>query len=231
MTKPELVVALDVPSADGIPPLLDRLPSQITWFKIGLQLFTSEGPAVLRYLKERNKRMFLDLKLHDIPNTVAQAVASAARHGVAMLTVHAAGGRDMLRAAAESAGKFGSSAPILVAVTTLTSLNENDLKEIGVSRSLADHTLSLGKLAMSSGMDGLVCSIHEAASCRRTFGDDTVLVTPGIRLEQSGREDQKRVASPEAAVKAGSNFLVVGRPILQATDPHESALEILRRIE
>jgi orotidine-5'-phosphate decarboxylase len=229
--KPELIVALDVQTSDMVKQLVDSLPPEVTWYKVGLELFTAEGPAALQYLRKKNKKIFLDLKLHDIPNTVAAAVASAARHGVAMLTLHAGGGREMLKAAVQSARKADSSTPKLVAVTTLTSLAQSDLLELGITRSLADHTLALGEMAISAGVDGLVCSPHEARAFRDKLGKGPILVTPGIRPAGADVADQKRVATPEAAIKAGASFLVVGRPITQAPDPTTAAKDILREIE
>lgn len=243
--KHELIVALDVPSSDSIPQVVDMLPAEIVYYKVGLELFASEGPRAFKYLKKKNKKIFLDLKLHDIPRTVARAVTAAGRHGVALLTVHATGGYEMLKAAAESAKNLGKFAPKLVAVTTLTSLSGDDLKEMGVSQPLKEHTLVLGKMAISAGIDGVVCSVHEAAAFRSTLGKDPILITPGIRLRPSlsiatvgqirpaGADagDQKRIATPEMAVRAGSNFLVVGRPILQADNPAAVAREILKEMK
>jgi len=193
--KPEIIIALDVPSSDRIPSIVDTLPPSISFYKVGLELFVSEGPKSLDYLRKKNKRIFLDLKLHDIPRTVARAVASAAKHGATLLTVHAAGGREMLKAAAEAAAEHGKSRPRLVAVTTLTSLNTGDLIELGVSRSLLDHTLILGDMAVSAGIDGIVCSPNEAASFRKKLGDTPILVTPGIRPAGADAGDQKRIAT------------------------------------
>jgi len=228
--KSQLIVALDVPSADRIPPILDSLPDEITWYKVGLELFVSEGPAALAPLKENGKHVFLDLKLHDIPRTVARAVASAARHGVDMLTVPAAGGREMLTAATEAAAEYGEEAPTLVAITTLTSLSQQDIEEIGVARPLKQQTLALGQLAVEAGIDGLVCSPLEAREFRDALGPDTLLVTPGVRPAGADAGDQKRIATPEMAVKAGANFLVIGRPILQASDPRAAAEKILEEM-
>ena len=243
--KPKLIVALDVPTADDIPTVVRSLPPEITHYKVGLELFTSEGPAVLEFLNSEKKRIFLDLKLHDIPRTVARAVTAAARHNVALLSIHAGGGSDMLRAASEAAKQLGEHAPQLLAITTLTSLNQADLDELGVSRPLPAHTLALAKMAVSCGIDGLVCSVHEVSQLREALrdrpaynagtdpdiGDRPLLVTPGIRLAGTDLCDQKRVATPEMAVKGGASFLVVGRPILKAPDPASAAREILRQID
>ncbi len=229
--KPELIVALDVPSSDNIPDIVSSLPERVSYYKIGLELFAACGPDALTYLKEKGKRIFLDLKLHDIPRTVARAVAAAGQHNVSLLTVHAGGGRDMLAAAAESAASLGAQAPKLVAVTTLTSLDQNDLTELGIQRPLAEHTRALGKLAIDCQIDGLVCSPLEVASFRSELGSDPLLVTPGIRPEGGDVGDQKRIATPAMAVKGGSSFLVVGRPILEAADPASAAATILDQID
>lgn len=220
--KTELIVALDLSGLSHVAPILKRLSPEVDFFKVGLELFTAEGPRVLESLP--NCRIFLDLKLHDIPRTVERTVASAARLGVQLLTVHAGGGREMLMAAA--AGTAGSALK-LVAVTTLTSLGEADLRELGVVRPIMDHTLALGELAFAAGIHGLVCSPLEAAEFRRRLGPELILVTPGIRPVGTAAGDQKRIATPAAAVKAGASHIVVGRPILDAPDPRAAALEIL----
>ena len=225
--KPELIVALDVPTADEIPAIVNALPSGVTHYKIGLELFAAAGPAALEFLAESGKQIFLDLKLHDIPRTVARAVQAAAQHNVGLLTVHAGGGRAMLSAAAEAAAQEGDKAPKLVAVTTLTSLDQDDLTELGILRSIGDHTAALGRLAIDCGIDGLVCSPLEVANFRENLGDGPILVTPGIRPAGGDVGDQKRVATPAMAVNGGSSFLVVGRPILEANDPAAAADEIL----
>lgn len=229
----ELIVALDVPTVDRIGPLVDALPDAARYYKVGLELFVAEGPAALAPLRERGKKVFLDLKLHDIPRTVARAVTRAANHGVALLTVHAGGGRGMLTAAAQAAQaarQAGERAPRLVAVTTLTSLDRHDLAELGVKRSVAEHTAALGRLAIESGVDGLVCSPLEAAGFRRRLGGEALLVTPGVRPAGAAVGDQKRVATPSSAVRDGASHLVVGRPILQASDPAAAAEAILREM-
>jgi orotidine-5'-phosphate decarboxylase len=229
--KTQLIVALDVPSAADIPKIVNALPPQISYYKIGLELFTSAGPDALKFLSDNNKKIFLDLKLHDIPRTVERAVESASRHNVALLTVHAGGGRAMLTAAANAAADAGKAAPAIVAVTTLTSLDQNDLTELGITRPLSEHTAALGKLAIDCGIDGLVCSPLEVAGFRKTLGENPILVTPGIRPAGSELGDQKRVATPASAINDGSSFLVVGRPILAAENPAEAAAEILRQME
>ncbi len=224
--KPEIIVAVDVPTAAEITPLLNTLPDQLTWFKVGLELFSAEGPAVLTPFSLRNKHIFLDLKLHDIPRTVANAVTAAAKLGVNLMTVHAIGGRAMLKAAAEAAASFGPNRPRLVAVTTLTSLNQDDFTDLGIHRTVAEQALALTDLALSCGIDGVVTSVHEAPLLRRKFGNTPILVTPGIRPSGTDVGDQKRVATPTLAVEAGSTYLVIGRPIVEAADPRAATLSI-----
>ena len=223
----ELCVALDVAAAAEIAPVVDRLPPEVAWYKVGLELFCAEGPAALRPLQARGRKIFLDLKLHDIPRTVARAVATAAQHGVQMMTVHASGGRAMLEAAAEAARSLGSARPKLVAVTVLTSLDAKDLAELGVGRTPAEQVAALAALALDCGIDGIVCSAQEAAAMRARLGPAALLVTPGIRLPSGDLGDQKRVATPAAAVRDGATHLVVGRPILEAPDPAAAARAIL----
>ena len=221
----ELIVALDVPGADDVRAVLDILPAEIRWYKVGLELFSAEGPPVLQVLHDRQKHIFLDLKLHDIPNTVAAAIQAIARHKVDLLTVHAAGGSAMLRAAAESTRRHAG--PKLIAVTTLTSLSADDLQSVGIQRSISEQAQALGALSLESGIDGLVCSPLEAASLRATFGPESLLVTPGIRLAGDAVGDQKRIATPSEAARNGSNYIVAGRSLLHAKDPAQAALNLL----
>ncbi len=230
MKPAELIVALDVPRVDMIPSVVDALPDEVSFYKVGLELFIAGGPDSLRPLAERGKRIFLDLKLHDIPRTVARAVRTAAAHQVSLLTIHGMGGRDMLTAAAEAAETFGAAAPELLAITTLTSLNQTDLGELGITRELAPHTHAVGKLAIDCGIDGLVCSPLEVGAFRGDLGPEVSLVTPGIRPAGADVGDQKRVATPASAIAEGASYLVVGRPILQAEDPAAAARQILEQI-
>ena len=225
--KAELIVALDVPDGAAAVAAAKKLPSEVHFVKVGLELFIAEGPDILKLITALDKKIFLDLKLHDIPRTVERAVQSAAKHNVFMLTLHASGGRAMLRAAAEAARAFGPAAPKLVAVTVLTSLDQNDLHDLGVARTPAQQVLALGELAIGSGMDGLVCSAQEVDALRQKLGPQPLLVTPGIRLPSDAVGDQKRVATPASAVKDGASFLVVGRPILEAVDPVAAARAVL----
>ncbi len=226
--KAELIIALDVGSADEIPAILDPLPDEIGWYKVGLELYTASGANALEELQRRRKKIFLDLKLHDIPNTVAGAVRSASQLGVHLLTVHATGGRAMLQAAARAAQEAGDRAPKLIAVTTLTSLSNDDLRDIGIQRNISEQALALGDLALSCGIDGLVCSPLELELLRERFGPDPILVTPGIRLPDDAVGDQKRVATPGEAVRHGSSFLVAGRSLLNAPDPRAAAERMLK---
>jgi len=225
--KPELIVALDLPNADQIPAVLEKIPPEVRFFKVGLELFTAAGRDALRMLAEREKNVFLDLKFHDIPRTVARAVRAASDMGACLLTVHACGGKHMLEAAAEAARACGAKRPQLVAVTTLTSLGQEDLRDLGVQRSVADQALALGEMALNAGIDGLVTAVHETAALRSRFGNEPVLVTPGIRLPGDDKGDQKRVATPSLAVQAGASFLVVGRTILNAPNPNAAAQAVL----
>jgi orotidine-5'-phosphate decarboxylase len=225
MNKAELIVALDVPNAEAMEAKLQELPDCIEWYKVGLEIFCAEGPAVLEPLKKRGKKIFLDLKLHDIPRTVGNAVKTAAEHGVNLMTVHAVGGRAMLEEAAKAAAEC-ENPPKLVAVTTLTSLSQDDFKDLGVDRTVSEQALALGRLAISSGIDGMVTSAHEAKVLREEF-PDALLVTPGIRMPEGDVGDQKRVATPSFAVEQGATHLVVGRPIVQAADPDAAASAII----
>jgi orotidine-5'-phosphate decarboxylase len=228
--KAELIVALDVSRTAEALAVVGALPAEVGWYKIGLELFCAEGPAIIQSIRARKKSVFLDLKLHDIPRTVERAVKAAAQHGVEMLTIHSCGGRAMLRAAVDAARSSGAKPPKLIAVTALTSLDQKDLNDLGVSRTPAQQVLSLADLALSCGVDGLVSSPQEVEILRGRFGPRPILVTPGIRLPGEDAGDQKRVATPAAAVKAGANFLVVGRPILEAADSAAAARAILKEL-
>ncbi len=223
--KAELIVALDVPNREAMEAKLQDLPDFIEWYKVGLELFCAEGPTVLEPLKKRGKKIFLDLKLHDIPRTVGHAVKTAAAHGVNLMTVHAIGGRAMLEEAAKAAAEC-ENPPKLVAVTTLTSLSQDDFTDLGIDRTVSEQALALGRLAIRSGIDGMVTSAHEAQVLRAEF-PDALLVTPGIRMPEGDVGDQKRVATPSFAVEQGATHLVIGRPIVQATDPVAAATAMI----
>ncbi|MFN2351041.1 MAG: orotidine-5'-phosphate decarboxylase, partial [Kiritimatiellia bacterium] len=220
---PPLIVALDVPGAEDVRRILRQLPSAVEYYKVGLELFIADGPAALDLLRKSRKKVFLDLKLHDIPNTVQRAVRAAARHEAALLTLHAAGGRVMLTAAAAAAREFGAAAPLLLAVTTLTSLTDADLLEAGIQRTVPEQATGLGELAIKSGITGMVAAVAETPQLRQRFGHEICIVTPGIRPVGGNRADQRRVATPAMAVQAGTSFIVMGRPILEATDPGSAA--------
>lgn len=223
MIGDRVIVPLDVPSEQAAISLIDSLP-QVTFWKVGLELFVSSGPAILTALKEREKRIFLDLKIHDIPNTMAGACRAAGGYGVDLLTVHAAAGAIALKAAqsaaAEGAAAAGLSAPRIIAVTLLTSIADKMLaSELGVPASVADYTQQMALLAKDSGLGGAVCSPQEATDLRHVCGDDFYLVCPGVRPTWAQKGDQQRAMTPAEALKAGANYLVIGRPITQAEDP------------
>ena len=220
-----LIVALDFSAAAPALSLVDRLEGQCQWFKVGLELYLAEGNAIVRRLRERGCSVFLDLKLHDIPNTVSRAVRTASESGAGMLTVHASGGPAMLRAAAEAASAVPQ-APQLLAVTVLTSMDEAELAATGVVGSPAQHVMRLAEMATGAGITGFVTSAEETAAMRRRF-PGTTLVIPGIRPARAEAGDQKRTAAPAAALTAGASYLVVGRPITQASDPAAAARAIL----
>lgn len=227
--RKRLIVALDVPSAQAAAELVKRLQGECRWFKVGLELFTAAGPCVVETLTASGYSVFLDLKFHDIPNTVAGAVRSAARLGVRMVNVHAGGGPAMLEAA-RAALEGTPNPPELLAVTVLTSMDAAQLKATGVRRSPAEHVELLAKMCLQSGVRGFVCSAEEVAAVRALTGPEGVLVVPGIRPSGSKTDDQKRHATPADALGAGASYLVVGRPITQAPDPAEAARSILQEM-
>jgi orotidine-5'-phosphate decarboxylase len=233
--KDRLIVALDVEGLAQAEALLDRLQGVVGTWKIGSQLFTASGPTAVELVKKRGGAVFLDLKFHDIPNTVAGAVREATRMGVFMLNVHASGGSAMLKAAAEAARQaareFGVKKPLCLAVTVLTSLDRALLqRELNVPLSVEGHVLHLAKLAKDAGLDGSVCSPQEIRAIRNAHGQEWVIVTPGVRPAGSEAGDQARVSTPEQAIRAGADYLVVGRPITAAPDPKAAATAILEAI-
>lgn len=229
LTKDRLIVALDVPGATQARQLVQSIGESASTYKIGKQLFTAEGPQLVRDLVASGRKVFLDLKYHDIPNTVAAAVRSAAELNVSMLTVHASGGSKMLKAAAE-AGAQSSSKPMILAVTVLTSMSDEDLQEIGVSGTTLSQVLRLGALARKTGCGGLVASAKEAGELRRELGEGFAIVTPGVRPAGAAAGDQARVVTPSDAIEAGATHLVVGRPILEAPNPAKAAESIIEEI-
>ena len=229
IARRRLIVALDVPDAGAASVLLDRLDDTCSWFKVGLELFVAAGPAVLEPILRRGHRVFLDLKLHDIPNTVAGAVRSAASLGVDLLTLHALGGPAMLTAAREAlAGAVRP--PELLAVTILTSMDAQHLGAVGVRRSPAEQVELLARMGLSAGIRGFVCSPGEVAAVRALTGPEGTLVIPGIRPAGGALGDQKRTATPAQALRQGASYLVVGRPITQALDPAKAAEAILEEM-
>ncbi len=224
-----LIVALDVPTTAEATDLARRLAPHLAAVKVGSQLFTAEGPRAVHALRDLGLRVFLDLKFHDNPNTVAGAVAAARSLGVWMVNVHASGGSAMLRAAAEAAAKGGApdARPLVLGVTVLTSLEESDLRAaFGTTRTLREQVQYLAREVRSAGLDGVVVSPHEIADIRGACGADFLILTPGVRPAQTDPGDQRRVLTPGEAIRAGANYVVVGRPILAAKDPVEVAHRI-----
>lgn len=230
LNRDRLIVALDVSSATQARQIVQSIGESASTYKIGKQLFTAQGPQIVRDLAASGRKVFLDLKFHDIPNTVAAAVRQAAELRVSMLTVHASGGSRMLRAAAEAAAQ-SSTQPMVLAVTVLTSLADADLAELGISGQVLTQVLRLGSLARAAGCGGLVASALEARELRRELGGGFAIVTPGIRPAGTASGDQARVLTPRQAIAAGATYLVVGRPLLEAADPAKAANEIVREIE
>jgi orotidine-5'-phosphate decarboxylase len=220
-----VIVALDYADAQSAMALVDRLQPSACRIKVGKELFTAAGPALVATIAQRGFDVFLDLKFHDIPNTVAQACRAAAQLGVWMLNVHALGGRAMMSAAREAL-ESAPRKPRLVAVTVLTSMTEPDLREVGIEASPLAEAMKLAQLAGDCGLDGVVCSAHEAAAIRDRLGSRFLRVTPGIRLPEDSAGDQKRVMTPQAAIESGASYLVIGRSVTGATDP----LAVLARI-
>ena len=226
----DLILALDVPTREEAAPILRQLRGNLRWVKIGLQMFTAYGPEYVREVAGQGFNIFLDLKLHDIPNTVAKAVESLAPLPIQMLTLHTAGGAEMMRAA-KAAQQQHNPNLLLLGVTVLTSMDSTGLAEIGVQSTAADQVSRLGSLAANAGLRGLVCSPLEVAALRRQLPREMQLVTPGIRpASEAGSDDQKRVMSPAEAAHAGSTHIVVGRPILKASDPAAAARAILAEL-
>ena len=225
MENHALIVALDVPSSREAAEAVARIGDAVSFYKVGLELFLADGPETLRLLRGEGKRVFLDLKLHDIPRTVERAVGSCLRWGPDLLTVHAQGSSAMVEAAARAVREAGATTRIL-AVTVLTSLDRSDLDLLGVARPVEEQVLALGRLAVGAGAHGLVCSPREAGALRKALGPDALLVTPGVRPAGGALGDQKRVATPADAIRAGATHLVVGRPVLGAPDPRAAALAI-----
>jgi len=229
--RDRVIVALDMPDAERALELARSLKGQVRWVKVGMTLFYAEGPTIVRDLRALGFKVFVDLKLHDIPHQVRGACRTLVRMGADMFTVHASGGRVMLEAAvqetAQVAAKFGILKPAVVAVTVLTSLNDAALAELGLYGGAEEHALALGRLSSECGCDGVVCSPEEAAAMRQILGDEALVVTPGVRPTWAESGDQARVATAQAAIAAGASHLVIGRPITAAADPAAAARRIL----
>ncbi|PSU33302.1 orotidine-5'-phosphate decarboxylase [Photobacterium lutimaris] len=226
MLDPKVIVALDYPNQDEALAFVDRIEPGSCRLKVGKEMFTFFGPDFVRKLHERGHSVFLDLKFHDIPNTCSRAVAAAADLGVWMVNVHASGGERMMTASREILEPFGNDRPLLIGVTVLTSMEASDLQGIGIMAEPKDHVLNLARLTKNSGLDGVVCSAHESTMLKTELGSEFKLVTPGIRPAGSAAGDQRRVMTPVEAVQAGSDYLVIGRPITQAADPAAVLAEI-----
>ncbi len=235
MKKTELIVALDVPEFKDAERIVKELSPAVKYFKIGMQLFTACGPSVVDMVHRYKREVFLDLKFHDIPNTVAQAAISSFKLGVFMFNVHAIGGDMMLsklmQALFDESKILQKKRPIVLGVTVLTSMDRQQLNRVGVIRSVKNEVVHLGKLCKLAGLDGVVCSGKEIELLRRVIGDDFVLVVPGVRPKSALADDQKRIVTPTDAAKWGADYIVVGRPIIAHPDPLQSAKDILAEIE
>jgi len=234
--KERLVLALDVDNFESAEKLVEKLNNYVGVFKVGSQLFTAEGTKVIKMINKKGGKVFLDLKFHDIPNTVARAAEVATKLGVYIFDVHTSGGYEMMKAAAEASKKIslalGVRKPLILGVTLLTSINQEILeREIGVKKKLEEQVVHLAKLAKAAGLDGVVASSWEIKEIRKACGEDFVILTPGIRPVGKSSDDQKRVMTPQKAIKLGADFLVIGRPIRNASNPVEATKEILREME
>ncbi|MBE9535564.1 MAG: orotidine-5'-phosphate decarboxylase [Proteobacteria bacterium] len=234
MMKNKIIVALDVDSAEEAALWAHRLKDKVGMFKIGKQLFTAAGPDIVRRVRSEGGEVFLDLKYHDIPNTVAAAAVEAVRLGASMFNVHASGGFEMMSKTAEAvrdeAERLDIKKPVLIAVTVLTSMNEEGLRETGVTVPLTEHVINLAKLAKKAGLDGVVASPHEIEAIKNACGSEFVVVTPGVRPTFASKDDQRRIMTPAEAVKKGADYLVIGRPITKADDPIEAVSLITEEI-
>ncbi|WP_196593756.1 orotidine-5'-phosphate decarboxylase [Pectinatus sottacetonis] len=235
MIDDRLIAALDVGTFNEAKTLIEKLEDSVVFYKVGMELFYAVGPQIIVYLKEKNKKIFLDLKLHDIPNTVAEGLVSLMKLGVDIFNVHTSGGFTMMHKAAvrihEEAEKMGIIAPKLIGVTVLTSINEADWLGLGMTASIKEQVVRLAKLAQKAGLDGVVASPGEAGLIREVCGNDFMIVTPGVRPAGTAADDQSRIATPAQALRNGASQLVVGRPIYAAADPKEAADNILKEIK
>ncbi|MDF2784448.1 MAG: orotidine 5-phosphate decarboxylase [Pantoea eucrina] len=231
VTPSPILVALDYSNLDDALRFVDRIDPAQCRLKVGKEMFTLFGPSVVRTLQARGFDIFLDLKFHDIPNTTAHAVAAAAELGVWMVNVHASGGARMMQAAREALVPFGKDAPLLIAVTVLTSMDEEDLRGLGITLTPAQQAERLARLTRQCGLDGVVCSAHEAVAFKQAFGSEFALVTPGIRPAGSEAGDQRRIMTPLQAKQAGVDYMVIGRPVTQSADPAATLQQIITSLE
>ena len=235
MADDRLIVALDVSTMDDMKEIVTSLGDAVSFYKVGMELFYAEGEQTVRYLQEQNKQVFLDLKLHDIPNTVAHGVSSLTRLGANLITMHGQGGPVMMKAAVqaarETAEQLGVERAKLLAITVLTSFDDEAWTSTGGQLPISDQVIRLAKLAKECGMDGVVCSALEAKMIREACGDDFLIVTPGIRPSFAATNDQKRIATPASALQDGASRLVIGRPITQAENPREAVRLIIEEME
>ncbi|MGP2528387.1 orotidine-5'-phosphate decarboxylase [Acidaminococcus sp. LBK-2] len=233
--RDRLICALDFPTFDRAKALVEELGDAVTFYKVGMELFYGAGPDIIRYLKKKDKKVFLDLKLQDIPNTVAHSLAVLTRLGADIMNVHAVGGPKMMaegmKAVQEAAAELGRPAPKLIAVTVLTSMDEAQWKPLNYAKPIGEEVLDLAALTKESGLDGVVASPREAAGIRKQCGKDFLIVTPGVRPAWAATNDQSRIATPAAAIGNGSTHLVVGRPITQADNKQEAVRKILEEME
>ena len=235
MADERLIVALDFHKLAQVMKLVEELGDSVNFYKVGMELFYSAGPAVIEYLQQKKKKIFLDLKLHDIPNTTAEGLCSLTRLGVDILNVHAAGGFTMMKTAAErvhqEAERLNIPCPKILAITVLTSMSEEEWQQLGYTKSVTEQVVHLAKLAQKAGLDGVVASPREAELIRKACGEDFLIVTPGVRPQWAAVNDQSRIATPAQALKNGSTHLVIGRPIRAAEKPVEAAKKILAEME
>ena len=233
--RERLILALDVDDLERVKALVSLLDSKVGMFKVGKQLFTHAGPQAVKLIQGMGGEVFLDLKFHDIPNTVAKAAIEATRLGVKMFNVHASGSLEMMRLTVREVSRVcrqeGLRRPIMLAVTVLTSLNKSDLQRVGVDGEVADQVIRLALLTRQAGMDGVVASPQEVAPIRAACGRRFIIVSPGVRPQRAKRNDQRRVMTPEETIRAGADYIVVGRPIMEAKDPMRAAQEIITEME
>lgn len=233
--RERLILALDVDDLERVKALVSLLDSKVGMFKVGKQLFTHAGPQAVKLIQGMGGEVFLDLKFHDIPNTVAKAAIEATRLGVKMFNVHASGSLEMMRLTVREVSRVcrqeGLRRPIMLAVTVLTSLNKSDLQRVGVDGEVADQVIRLALLTRQAGMDGVVASPQEVAPIRAACGRRFIIVSPGVRPQRAKRNDQRRVMTPEETIRAGADYIVVGRPIMEAKDPMSAAQEIITEME